>query len=710
MTLPVEAALRALAAAMAVWASLRVLRVKNLVAQKAAWAMVLAASLVMPLLVWSQLTPAWADLKLPVFWASAVATTTPAATATVADSTPISGEPKIRPQPVSTDEQQFPSRPAGTTESHRWSREENETAPVAAPAPAPSATPTGTASVGHRFLGAVWILYLGGCAVLLSRLLWGLATSLGIWFRADRVELPANLDFPGSIRVNWSELVASPVNIGSGILLPADHVEWNDEKLRVVLAHERSHIEQRDFYLQLLAGLYAALTWFSPLGWWLKHKLSELGEAISDRAGLEAAASPSTYAGMLLEFAALPRPTLNGVGMAHSSNLSHRMERFLNESNFRVAFAGGRRALLMLAIPAMLIAASTFVRVQAAPRQASDLRAGALSQDQTSSQAPVTGQSNPLPAQVTDAAPGQEPAAAQTPDAAPATPMPSSAPTPAAAPTPMPAPPGPGRQEAMPNGPVGPTGPAMAPMSPIPPIHVDVNIPPMPPMPAMEFAGEGNCFMNGDSYVIVGAPGTKPQFCGNWDDERTRSDLEKARGMAHGDFLLFRHEGRLYVYDDPATVSEIEALEKSRQEVGDQMRALGKQMREAGEVAREAGRKARESAAHVPAPDLSKEIAELDAGAAGLKAAQGGTVSREQLHQVEREISAIQRRVMQAQMSVDMKEFNIDMAKFGQEQGKFGGQMGKLGAQMGQISRENSQRIRSIIDESLKDGKAKPLN
>ena len=37
----------------------------------------------------------------------------------------------------------------------------------------------------------------------------------------------------------------------------------------------------------------AALFWFSPLGWWLKRKLSDLGEAISDRAGLEEAASRS---------------------------------------------------------------------------------------------------------------------------------------------------------------------------------------------------------------------------------------------------------------------------------------------------------------------------------------------------------------------------------------------------------------------------------
>jgi len=37
----------------------------------------------------------------------------------------------------------------------------------------------------------------------------------------------------------------------------------------------------------MLAGLYAAVFWFSPLGWWLKRKLSDLGEAISDRPALK---------------------------------------------------------------------------------------------------------------------------------------------------------------------------------------------------------------------------------------------------------------------------------------------------------------------------------------------------------------------------------------------------------------------------------------
>ncbi len=150
-------------------------------------------------------------------------------------------------------------------------------------------------------------------------------------------------------------------------MLPEDYASWDREKLRVVLAHERSHIRQGDFYLQTLAGIYAALFWFSPLGWWLKSKLSDLAEAISDRAGLQEAASRSAYAQILLEFAAAPRPTLIGVAMARTGNLSRRIERLLNDSTFRQAFAGTRRRafLAVLLVPVALFAATTLVRVEA---------------------------------------------------------------------------------------------------------------------------------------------------------------------------------------------------------------------------------------------------------------------------------------------------------------------------------------------------------
>ena len=167
-----------------------------------------------------------------------------------------------------------------------------------------------------------------------------------LWLTATPLTAHEVSGIPAWLRLRASTRVSSPLAVGSAILLPADFETWDNEKLRIVLAHERSHIRQGDFYLQLLAGLYAALVWFSPLGWWLKRELADLAEAISDHAGIKEAQSHTSYAQILLEFAAAPRPTALGVAMARSGSLARRIERLLNDHAFRQSFADGRRALL----------------------------------------------------------------------------------------------------------------------------------------------------------------------------------------------------------------------------------------------------------------------------------------------------------------------------------------------------------------------------
>jgi hypothetical protein len=696
------AALRALLAACALWLGLRLLRVRNVRAQKAAWSVVLVAALAMPMLVHRQWLPEWAEVRFPApSWAaifrqapSPTIAATPGVSrvdesAVVPDAIPVAQEPVQRPR---------------VRRSHRVDPQPLA-ARVAAPAlPAPNVSPSAAAPAKPAveripLLATAWLLYFGVAAVLLFRLLIGLCSSLGIWMRARPVKGATIRGFDCGIPVRSSSNLSSPVNIGSGIVLPADYLDWDAEKLRVVLAHEGAHIRQRDFYLQLGARFYTALNWFSPLGWWLKHKLSELSEAISDQAGLNEAASRSSYAQLLLEFAAQPRPTFTGVAMAHSSNLSHRIERLLNESSFKQAFGGTRRALVAaLVVPAFLVATAALVRVQAAPLQqpagAQPSLAQAAEPNPAPGQVPVTGQSNGT--QVTDQASDQTP------------PPPQAAPEPAPAPAPAP--------DAMPPAPpAGPevAAPAFPAMPQVPPINVQVQIPPIPPMPPIGFFGngpQGPCMGNGDAYAIVGDPGTKTRFCGDWGDE-SAADVEKARGKAQGHFLLFRHEGKLYIVDDPATVSQIENMHKAMHDQGEQMRALGKQMRDAGEQAREEARKAREAARNLPAPDLSKEIADLDAAVADLKAHQGATVTREQLAEVERKVRELERSLMSSEMKVNFGAMDgEEMKNFFAEQGKFGEQMGQLGAEMGRIARENHEKMRSIMDESLKNGKARPVN
>jgi beta-lactamase regulating signal transducer with metallopeptidase domain len=735
-----EATLRALIAAVAVWAGLRLLRVKNVPAQKAAWGLMLVAALAMPLLMRWRLVPAWAAVNLPI--PSLQKMVAPAPVVTLAPVAPVlsSREPETITQPLPATKEDFPAPAVQIRRGNRvHSAPVNNNGPAPIPprvVQTPAAGPTAQPAAGRtaqlatwastrRVLAITWILYLGVCAALLFRLVWGLASSFRIWIDAKPVATLANLNLPDSIHVRSSGRIGSPVNIGSGILLPADWAEWDEEKLRVVVAHEHSHITQRDFYLQMIAGLYAALTWFSPLGWWLKRKLSELGEAISDRAGIDAASSPSAYAQLLLEFAAQPRPTfITGVAMAHSRNLSNRIERLLNDSTFRLAFSGGRRALLALVLPVGLIAATAMVRVEAAqgPQSAAAAAPSLQSSDQTSATTPAgpsrssgqsgIGQSSNDRSGVTLAA---VLFSAQSPDQAPASPQPAPSPSPAAAPSPdaAPAPAAAPAPSPLPAESQDAVQVVVPPIPPVPPVVVEVE--PLK-MPAMKlylkgYEGHGSCWANdGDAYAIVGDHGTDTRFCGNNGGEM-EAEVEKARTIAHGHFLLFRHEGKYYIVDDPATISQIEGMNKAIQDQGDKMRALGEQYRDAGKDAREQARKEHETAANIPAPDLSKEMAELNVSVASLTAKQGATVPREELQQVQREISAMQQRVFQAEFNSNFgAEMKLDMSKFNAEMGQFNGQMGKLGDEMGHMAQENQEKMSSIIDQSLKDGKARPVN
>ena len=424
ISLFVEAALRSLIVGLAVAVGLRIFRISNVLAQKAAWGLVLVSALAMPLL--SPITAQWhlppskVNVVLPAesmtlveelqtrieanIWPGRkfVSPTTPLPQS---DSANIQEPPILEqaaaPRAGETSPRASHLRQAAKPEQDAVFPADNTASSSAAQSISSSAGPIAEtqlpAPVEHIAISPITIfsivmaltLYCGVAALFLGRLVLGLFTTIRLWSAATPIpadQLPGNAT---SLKLRASSKVASPVTIGSAILLPADYTSWDSEKLRIVLAHETSHIRQGDFYLQLLANLYAALVWFSPLGWWLKHELADLAEAISDRAGMEEAASRAAYAQILLEFAAAPRRITLGVAMARPSSLSRRIERLLNDTSFRQCFAGGRRALVAVAlVPLALFASTTLVRVQAAPA-ARSIQFGSQALSQLPSETPT---------------------------------------------------------------------------------------------------------------------------------------------------------------------------------------------------------------------------------------------------------------------------------------------------------------------------------
>ena len=84
------------------------------------------------------------------------------------------------------------------------------------------------------------------------------------------------------------------------ILLPGEADGWDDERRRVVLAHELAHVRRWDALTQWIAHLALAVYWFNPLVWVAARKLREEREHACDDAVLEIGTRPAEYADHLL--------------------------------------------------------------------------------------------------------------------------------------------------------------------------------------------------------------------------------------------------------------------------------------------------------------------------------------------------------------------------------------------------------------------------
>lgn len=386
--------------------------------------------------------------------------------------------------------------------------------------------------------------------------------------------------------------------------------------------------------------------------------------------------------------------------MAQPSRLSHRIERLLNESSFTKAFTASRRALAaVVAAPLVLAASAALVQVHAAvPQQnQTDQRA-----DQSLTAQPTAQQTNP-----------------------PAQPQNDLPPTPPAEPGAAPPPPPPADAAMPPAPPMAPMGPS-APMAPMVPMAPGAPMPPAEPgmMPPPDAAGPGDPpQIMGDMHpelwrkrIVVHArppygrgPNGEPWALGDDSHEPmpgfTPEEMDKARKMTKGHFFVFRHEGKVYVVDDAATVAELEAARNSSVDLEEKMRAVS---REQGEKARKMAEQARQVRANlqVKVPDLTNEMAEVNKAMTELKAKQGSTISPQDLGELEHKLGELQLRLGQAQFE-GLKHLDVHIDEAAMHQ--FEEQMRTMGKQIGQAFRTNDEKAKSTIEESLKNGKARPV-
>jgi beta-lactamase regulating signal transducer with metallopeptidase domain len=786
LTFILEAALRSMIMALAVWGAIRMLRVQAVLAQKVAWVLVLAAAAVMPMVMHSPKLALHRAVRIPLQGASTreAAQTLmhrleklvnkPAAQSSAAklDGAVTSWNVNAQTANAQAANTQAANTQAANTQTiamqnidtrsfdtqagaHAWAASAVRMAVPATASPKASfllhrddsgkhAQSSNTIDYGSRIVNlpvmplelsvkvpasitrnaTVWdvgrlrmgaiFLYAVVVVLLLLRTIAGLSIAVRVLARSKKVH--GLLDDDGrAMRVRSSVDLATPVTIGSTILLPADYTEWDAEKLRVVLAHEHSHVRQGDFYLQLAATVHAAIFWFSPLGWWLKRKLSELGEALSDRAALEYAEDAASYAQVLLEFAAAPRRApLAGVAMARRSNLSSRIERILNDRRFQLAFLGGRRHAVLAAavVPVALIAAVAGFQVVPAVHAAGSANATATTTTtkSKSTHGSVTalctqGSNTATVRSITSTAP-QDGAATMvavsytSQDAAPVAPAAAAAPIQAA--------------------PAAPTMGVSAPESPEPPPAAEdsedsdqtLHNQARPRMHAHTVMHSGD---DGESFSIIHQNGNgSVQWNGEYNDEvaRTRKKMN-----LKGDYIWFERDGKSYVITDPAILAQADAMFREDPALARQQKALEEKQKVLEKQM--ADFNPEKIKIKADSPEFKKQMSELNAQIAKLQSDEfkkhmdelNKQINQEVLAKLQEQMGSIQEQIGQLQ-----GQLGEQMGKLGEKQGELGEKMGELGEQIGNIGEEQGRRaeeagrkMQSVLDQALRSGKAKPV-
>jgi hypothetical protein len=316
-----ESALRALLLGGVVWIGLNLMRVRNPHVHMTCWAMVLVASLSMPLLMhWTTVTVTVDALPVPAaaaehFWPA--------------------GGTSLEPlhDVLATGQEGMPAAVGGAhVEAMNW----------------------------LALATAVYALVAG---LLLSRL----AVGLYLTWRLARAAKPMREPWTADWSVRVSSVIAGPVTFGSTILLPPQCFDWDVRKRQAVLAHEGAHVANRDFYLLLLAALNRSVFWFSPFAWWHHTRLAELAEIISDATALEVVEDRLSYAEILLDLVQHVRRAPAGIEMARACTVRSRVERILAATTAPAKLGWGKRIGTAAVILPVVIVSAGSIAYRTAP-------------------------------------------------------------------------------------------------------------------------------------------------------------------------------------------------------------------------------------------------------------------------------------------------------------------------------------------------------
>lgn len=210
---------------------------------------------------------------------------------------------------------------------------------------------------------------------------------------------------------------------------------------------------------------------------------------------------------------------------------------------------------------------------------------------------------------------------------------------------------------------------------------------------------------NGCSGTLTG-PGTFigiGDSCWMWSD--TTDVPRSMRVRITTDEIAFTRDGKNYSIRDAAAVKQarslfapMEDVMQQQHDLGDQQRALGKKQRDLGQQQRDV---------KVQVPDMSADFAKVEADAKRLSA-QGGTQS--ELGDLQSEIGDLQSRLgdLQSQAGEMQSKLGDQQSVLGDQQSALGDKQSAIGDRESQMAVQTARQLKSLLDQSLSNGSAKP--
>jgi beta-lactamase regulating signal transducer with metallopeptidase domain len=186
-------------------------------------------------------------------------------------------------------------------------------------------------------------------------------------WRAMLTEECARASIRAPVSLRSSASVSTPLTWGTSvpiILMPETASTWSDDRWRVVLRHELSHVARHDSLAQFIARLACVCYWFHPLAWVATRRLRADSERACDDRVLSLGTPAPDYAAHLLDIAR-SASQLGATGwlstaMARPSELEGRLLGVLNRTSHRVTVSRPARVVGAGCGIAMLLALSAF--------------------------------------------------------------------------------------------------------------------------------------------------------------------------------------------------------------------------------------------------------------------------------------------------------------------------------------------------------------